>query len=49
MAVAAANVASWRVLEKAGLRRLAAGPMEPENPLDDPLHYVYRIDRPAPQ
>lgn len=46
VAVVAANTASWRALEKAGLRRVAAGPMEPDNPVDDPLHYVYRIDRP---
>jgi aminoglycoside 6'-N-acetyltransferase len=45
VAVVAANVASWRALEKAGLRRIAAGPMPPDNPVDDPLHYVYRIDR----
>lgn len=47
VAVVAANTASWRALEKAGFRRVAEGPMEPDNPLDDPLHYVYRQDRPA--
>jgi aminoglycoside 6'-N-acetyltransferase len=46
VAVVAANTASWRALEKAGLRRIAEGPMEPDNPADDPLHVVYRIDRP---
>ena len=46
VAVVAANVASWRAVEKAGLTRVAEGPMEPENPVDDPLHFVYRIDRP---
>lgn len=46
VAVVAANVASWRALEKAGLTRIAAGEMTPDNPIDDPLHYVYRIDRP---
>lgn len=46
VSVVAANVASWRVLEKAGLMRVAEGDMTPENPEDDPLHYVYRIDRP---
>ncbi len=46
VAVVAANTASWRALEKAGLRRVAEGPMEPDNPVDDPLHYVYRVDRP---
>lgn len=47
VAVVAANTASWRALEKAGLRRVAEGPMEPDNPVDDPLHVVYRIDRPV--
>jgi len=46
VAVVAANIASWRALEKAGLQRIAEGPMSPDNPVDDPLHYVYRIDRP---
>ncbi|GHG12741.1 GNAT family N-acetyltransferase [Streptomyces zaomyceticus] len=44
--VVAANRASWRALEKAGLVRVAEGEMEPDNPIDDRLHYVYRIDRP---
>lgn len=48
VAVVAANTASWRALEKAGLQRIAEGAMTPENPLDDPLHYVYRVDRPQP-
>lgn len=46
VAVVAANVASWRTLERAGLRRVAEGPMEPDNPIDDPWHVVYRADRP---
>jgi aminoglycoside 6'-N-acetyltransferase len=46
VSVVAANVASWRALEKAGLTRIAEGLMIPDNPADDPLHYVYRIDRP---
>ena len=46
VAVVAANVASWRALEKAGLQRIAEGAMSPDNPIDDPLHYVYRVDRP---
>jgi aminoglycoside 6'-N-acetyltransferase len=45
VAVVAANRNSWRALERAGLRRVAEGPMEPDNPIDDPLHVVYRIDR----
>jgi aminoglycoside 6'-N-acetyltransferase len=44
VAVVAANEASWRALEKAGLRRIGAGPMPPDNAVDDPLHYVYRVD-----
>ncbi len=46
VAVVAGNTASWRALEKAGLTRVAEGPMEPDNPVDDPLHYVYRVARP---
>jgi aminoglycoside 6'-N-acetyltransferase len=46
VAVVAANRASWRAVEKAGLRRVAEGDMEPDNPIDEPLHYVYRVDRP---
>lgn len=49
VAVVAANKASWRALEKAGLRRIAEGAMSPDNPVDDPLHYVYRVDRPYAQ
>lgn len=44
--VVAANAASWRALEKAGFHRVAEGELEPENPIDDPLHYIYRQDRP---
>jgi aminoglycoside 6'-N-acetyltransferase len=43
--VVAVNRASWRVLEKAGFRRIASGDLEPDNPVDPPLHHVYRIDR----
>jgi len=46
VAVVAANTASWRALENAGLQRIAEGAMSPDNPVDDPLHYVYRVDRP---
>lgn len=46
VAVVAANTASWRALEKAGLQRIAEGAMSPDNPVDDPLHYVYRAYRP---
>ena len=47
VAVVAANVASWRALEKAGLRRVAEGDMTPDHPDDDPRHVVYRVDRPT--
>ncbi|MEU6562506.1 GNAT family N-acetyltransferase [Nocardia nova] len=46
--VAAANSASWRALEKAGMRRVSAGLLPPDNPIDDGWHYLYRIDRPDP-
>jgi aminoglycoside 6'-N-acetyltransferase len=45
--VAAANTASWRVLERAGFRRMAEGSLQPDNPIDDRKHYVYQIDRPT--
>ncbi|WP_190079531.1 GNAT family N-acetyltransferase [Streptomyces longisporoflavus] len=40
------NQASWRALEKAGLRRVAEVSLEPDNPVDDRGHYLLRIDRP---
>ena len=46
IAVVAANTASWRALEKAGFHRVAEGDIAPDNPVDDPLHYIYRSDRP---
>jgi aminoglycoside 6'-N-acetyltransferase len=48
VSVVAANIASWRALEKAGFRRVAQGDLEPDNPVDDPLHYILRVDRPVP-
>ncbi|MEU8675552.1 GNAT family N-acetyltransferase [Streptomyces sp. NPDC048560] len=42
-----ANRASWRALEKAGLRRTGTADLDPDNPDDDRTHFVYRIDRPA--
>ncbi len=44
--VAAGNRASWRALEKAGMQRVAEGPMRPDNPIDGPEHVIYRVDRP---
>lgn len=45
--VSASNEASWRVLERAGLTRIAEGPLTPDNPIDGSAHFVYRIDRPV--
>ena len=39
--VVAGNIASWRALERAGFTRVAEGDLEPDNPIDPPLHYVY--------
>lgn len=44
--VAKGNPASWRALEKAGFTRIAEADLEPDNPIDDRDHVVYRIDRP---
>lgn len=41
------NVASWRALEKAGFRLVARGELDPDNPIDDRLHEILRIDRPS--
>lgn len=49
VAAVAANTASWRALENAGLQRIAEGAMTPDNPADDPLHYIYRVERPPPE
>jgi len=43
--VNASNPGSWRVLERAGFRRIAEGELTPDNPIDDRLHWVYRFDR----
>lgn len=48
VAVVAGNRASWRALEKAGFTRVAEGDLAPDNPVDPPLHYLYRVDRPPP-
>lgn len=41
------NIASWRMLERVGFRRIATGMFTPDNPADDGRHVVYRMDRPA--
>ncbi|CAL9366126.1 Aminoglycoside N(6')-acetyltransferase type 1 [Streptomyces sp. enrichment culture] len=45
--VNAANRASWRALEKAGLRRVGTADLDPDNPADGRAHHVYRADRPT--
>ncbi|NUS44621.1 MAG: GNAT family N-acetyltransferase [Mycobacteriaceae bacterium] len=45
--VHADNIASWRMLEKAGFRRVAIGDLTPDNPIDDKRHVIYRTDRPT--
>ncbi len=46
--VQADNRASWRALERAGFTRIATGELEPDNPVDSPLHHVYQLLRPRP-
>lgn len=41
------NRRSWRALERVGFRRVAEGPMTPDNPIDPPEHVIYRLDRPS--
>ncbi len=43
--IAAGNRASWRALEKNGFLRIADGDLEPDNPIDPPLHHILRLDR----
>ena len=45
--VVAGNRQSWRALEKAGFRRIGEAHLEADNPIDPPLHFVQRSDRPA--
>lgn len=44
--VCAGNIASWRALERAGLRRIAEGELEPDNPRDSRDHFIYGCERP---
>ncbi len=44
--VNSANVASWKALLNAGFRLVARGELDPDNPIDDRLHEILRIDRP---
>lgn len=45
--VNSANVASWRALLSAGFRLETQGELEPDNPIDDRMHEVLCLDRPA--
>lgn len=47
VAMHASNPASWRAVERAGFRRIAAGELTPDNPIDNRDHYLYQLDRPA--
>lgn len=47
--VHADNIASWRVLEKVGFKRIAEGELEPDNPSDSRRHLVYGLKRPVEQ
>jgi aminoglycoside 6'-N-acetyltransferase len=42
-----ANVASWRILEKAGYQRIWSGELESPDPSDDGPEHVYLLTRPA--
>ena len=44
--VASANPASWKALIKAGFRLEGRGLLEPDNPIDDGMHEILRLDRP---
>ena len=45
--VNSANVASWRALRSAGFTLIARGELDPDNPIDDRMHEILRLDRPA--
>ena len=45
--VNSANVASWKALLSAGFRLVGRGELAPDNPIDDRMHEILRIDRPA--
>lgn len=47
VAVNSANEASWRALLRAGFERVGRGELEPDNPIDDRLHEILRLDRPS--
>ncbi len=43
--VVSGNHASWRALLRAGFRLEVRGELVPDNPIDDPLHEILRLDR----
>ena len=43
--VSSANEASWRALLAAGFHVAARGSLEPDNPIDDAMHEILRLDR----
>ena len=45
--VCSANEASWRALLHVGFRVAVRGDLEPDNPIDDPLHEIMWLDRPG--
>ena len=45
--VNSANTASWHALLTVGFRVVGRGDIEPDNPIDDPLHEILRLDRPG--
>ena len=45
--VNSSNEASWRALLRAGFALLARGELEPDNPIDDPMHEILGLCRPA--
>ena len=45
--VCSANERSWRALLSAGFRLVARGELEPDNPIDDPMHEILQLDRPG--
>jgi aminoglycoside 6'-N-acetyltransferase len=47
VAVSQDNPASWRVLEKAGYSRCWTGELVSDDPSDEGLQYLYRLDRSA--
>lgn len=47
VAVAAGNAASCGALRSAGYAQVLTGYLEPDNPIDDGRHHLFRLDRPS--